>query len=92
MAISEYQGPANHVGVLKHLVGEVIKAAFVDQTGRVWVVVQSGHAIVFGGFDRLANAFDIVDPAKTSEEIEKRKKELQAHIQDLRWLAPGVDV
>lgn len=92
MALAEYQGLANNTGILRFMVGENIKAALVDSTGRIWLITPSGHALVFAGFDRLADAFVVMLPDQVREEVEKRKGELAARIQDLRHLAPGVDL
>lgn len=92
MPLSEYQGLANNTGILRFFVGETVKAAFVDAVGRIWEVVPSGHAIVFGGFERLGDAFAVIDPNTVAQEIAKRKTEIQARIQDLKYLVPGIDV
>ena len=93
MPLAEYQGPdANHVEILRYLVGEKIKAIFIDGQGHVWVIVPSGHALRFAGFDSSAPAFMIVPPAAAQQEIDKRRLELQAKILELRHLAPGIEL
>jgi len=93
MALSNYQGPgANHTAVLRHLRGETIKACFIDSQGHVWIVTPSGHAIVFAGFDSNAPAFTIEPPERVSQESGKRRVELQTRIQEIKDLAPGIDL
>ena len=90
MPISEYNGPANHVTILRHLVGERVHAAFIDDTGRVWLIVPSGHAVVFAGFDTSSPAYFVAQPADVTAATARRREQLQAKIQELKDLAPGV--
>lgn len=90
MAISDYKGPANHVTILKHLVGEVVRASFIDDQGHVWILVATGHAVVFAGFDSNAPAYWVAQPAEVEAATSRRREQLQAKIQELKDLAPGV--
>lgn len=93
MSLAEYQGPKqNHTGIFKHLIGETIEKAFVDAQGTVWLVTRSGHSLRFNGFNFTAPAFEVVDPTYTNQAIEIRQNELRGRIQEIRHLAPGVDL
>lgn len=93
MAIANYQGPRiNNTAILEHLVGEQIYKAFVDNQGHLYLVVQSGYALKLCGFDSLAPAWEVLDPAACNLEVERRRGELQSRIADIRRLAPGVDL
>lgn len=92
MALADYTGPANNTDILKFFVGEAIKAALVGNDGRIWLIVPSGHALIIGAFNRVAAAFEVADPKRVQEEVDARKKDLQEHIQNLRDVAPGIDL
>ena len=93
MPIAEYKGPANHTGIFKHLIGETIKASFVDYQGHVWLITPSDYALVFAGFDGGSQqAFWIEAPDQVRAAVEKRRGDLQAKIQELRHLVPGIDL
>jgi len=93
MPIVNYKGPPGYVGVLQHLVGEKIEKAFVDGSGALWLVVGSGHAFVIAAYNGNAEApFWTVSPPDVERQIVERRRELQKKIQELKNLAPGVDV
>ena len=92
MPLAEYQGPPNHTGMLRYLVGETIKACLIDAQGHVWIIMPSGFAIVFAGFDPMAPAFTVEPPLRVQQEVDRRRAELQIRIQDLKYLAPGIDL
>ena len=93
MPIAEYKGPPiNHTAVLKHLIGETIKAAFVDGSGQVWLTFASGHSMRFGGFSNTSPAFEVIDPILSKQEREKFENVIRQKIQELRDLAPGLTV
>jgi hypothetical protein len=92
MALSSYQGPPTHTSLFRSLVGEKIKACFIDSQGHVWMMVESGHAIVWAGFDTMAPAFRIEAPDQVHQEMSRRRADLQTRIQDIKDLAPGVDL
>jgi hypothetical protein len=92
MPIASYQGPPNHTAVLRTLVGETIKAVFLDSAGHVWMIVNSGHAVVWSGFDPVAPAFRVEQPDTVVHETGLRRQDLQVRIQELKDLAPGVDL
>jgi len=93
MSLAEYKGPPqNHIAVLPYLQRETIKACFIDADGHLWLIVNSGHAFVCAGFDFNAPAFRVVDPVETQAAMDKRRSEIQPRIQELKNLAPGVDL
>jgi len=92
MALSNYQGPPNHTEILKHLKGETIKACFIDEAGHVWIIAPSGHAVMFAGFDTFAPAFTVVAPEAVQQAVDRRRTDLQKRIQDVKNLAPGIDL
>jgi hypothetical protein len=93
MPLADSKGPtANHAYAFGHLIGEKISAAFVDARGHIWLVVPSGHAVRFGGFDPGAPVFEIIEPGGVKEAIERRQAELRAKMQELRSLVPGIDL
>lgn len=93
MPIVNYKGPAGYIGVLQHLVGERIDKAFIDATGALWLVVPSGHALVIAAYNPHAEApFWIASPQEVEARVTERRQELQKKIQELKNLAPGVDV
>lgn len=92
MALSNYQGPPNHTEILRHLKGETIKACFVDEAGHIWLVMPSGYAVMFAGFDYQAPAFAVAAPDSVQQAIDRRRVDLQKRIQDVKNLAPGIDL
>jgi hypothetical protein len=90
MPIANYQGPANSTDILPHLLGEKIAACFVDNAGHIWLVVESGHAVVFGGFDAAANAFWTAPPQMVQQVKDERKASIEERIQKYKNLAPGL--
>lgn len=93
MPIVNYKGPPGFIGVLQHLVGERIERAFVDSSGALWLVVGSGHAFVVAAYDANATSpFWVAAPQEVEAKVAERRGELQRRIQELKNLAPGVDV
>jgi hypothetical protein len=91
--IVNYKGPPGFVGVLQHLIGERIDKAFVDAQGALWLVVPSGHALVIAAFHANAIApFWTAEPHEVEAQVGDRRRELQKKIQELKNLAPGIDV
>jgi len=95
MALASYSGPdRNAIAIFEAVIGETFKAAFVDANGRVWLVVASGHALTFNGLDRgpMIPAWSIEPPHIVQNAIETRRAELRKEIDNIRRLAPGVEV
>jgi len=93
MPIVNYKGPPGYIGLLQHVIGEKIEKAFVDAQGALWFVVGSGHALVIAAYHANAEApFWTASPADVERQIGERRRELQKKIQELKNLAPGVDV
>jgi hypothetical protein len=93
LPIVNYKGPPGYVGVLQHLVGERVEKAFVDAAGALWLVVPSGHAFVIAAYNANAEApFWTVAPPEVEAQVGERRRALQGKIQELKNLAPGIDV
>lgn len=85
--LSDYKGPSNSTAVFQHLVGEKITAAFRDGDGKVWIVGESGHALVFGGIS--GPAYWTVGPDDVEHVISRRRRDIEQKLSELRDL-PGV--
>lgn len=92
MAIADYKGPANHLSLIPYLIGETVKASFVDSDGRLWIIMQSGWALTAAAFSTSAPAFAPEPPDQVTKAVEKRKAEVQSKISELRLLVPGIDI
>lgn len=93
MPLASYAGPPmNHTAVMGALVGETIKAAFVDKEGRVWLVTPSGHAFTCSGFNSAAPAWSCEPPHVVQHAVETRRQELRDEINKIRELAPGIEI
>jgi len=84
MALQDYKGPSNNAEVFRHLVGERIAACFRDDEGLVWLVVESGTAIVLN-----ASAFWKESRERVDDVVLKRRRDIERKLQELRDL-PGV--
>jgi hypothetical protein len=93
MTLAAYAGAAqNDTHIMEAVVGETIKAAFVDAKGRIWLISPSGHAVTFAGFDRTAPSWSIEPPHVVQHAVETRRQEIRHEIDQLRRLVPGIEV
>ena len=78
--LTEYKGPANNPDLFQHLVGEKITAAFQTRS-QVYLVLESGEAIVFGHASYWREDKEHVDRV-----VSERGTQIRSHIAELRGL------
>ena len=87
--LTEYKGSANNREVFQYLVGETIKAAFMGEDGKIYIVVGSGPALVFGGPGGGPSYW--VDQAESVKRvIDERRAQIERRVAELRDLG-GVE-
>jgi len=90
MALSSEISAANTPGLLADLVGERVKAAFVDD-GKLYIVVEGGDALVLADQDGVrAPAYWHVRAYDVRRVVAARRRLINAKIEELRAMA-GVD-
>jgi hypothetical protein len=72
MAIKD-QKCSNHPDTMKAMAGETVVGVIADYDGNWWLVVESGHALVFG---TGKGSFWIESPNAVQQLIARRKKDL----------------
>jgi hypothetical protein len=92
--LAGYKGPSNHHGILPHLVGERIIAAFQAKDPRemasginMYLVLRSGAAFVLG----QSPSFWKVDAETVARVVNARKDEIGRYLDELRQM-PGVNL
>lgn len=89
--LTNYKGPSNSSEVFQHLVGEKIVGAFQDSAGQVFIVVESGMSLVLSAIGSGSPAYWVKNEADTKEIVQKRRKEIEQKLAELRDMA-GVDL
>lgn len=85
--LTDYKGPSNSSEIFQYLVGEKITAAFkIDN--KIYLVLESGQAIVFGGRDSSPSYWKEAE-MELSRTVKERAREIKRKIAELRDL-PGV--
>ncbi len=86
MAIKDHN-TANSPDTIRAMLGETITGVIQDDDASWWLVVQSGHALVFGGSPGgCRGAFWVKSPDDVKRLIARRRKDisaLQAEMQNL---------
>jgi len=88
--LTEYKGPANSSEIFAYLIGETIKASFINDEGHIVCVLSSGSAIVFGcGPNRSSGkpAFWSISNDEVRKFIESRKQEIVQKVAELGELS-----
>lgn len=92
--LTDCKAPSNHRSIFPYLIGERVAACF-EADGKIWIVTESGPAIVFT--TRAGRAGERTTTpcfwVESSEEVErmtgKRRAEIEAQLAEMRDL-PGV--
>jgi hypothetical protein len=79
VSLVKYIGPANSVEIFQHLVGEKITACFMED-GQIWLVLESGCALVVGPGGGPENGSFLVYWKERKDETSKVVSERLAHI------------
>lgn len=89
MTLSGYRGPANSPDIFPYLVGEHIVGAFRDVDGghgQIVLILESGHSLVVND----NGAYWQEDERDTRGRVQKRRRELESRLLELRLLSAGV--
>lgn len=76
--LKDYKGAANSPEILKHLVGETIRGAFVADDGHVFLVMSGGDALVFAD-----GAYWKESQKDVASVIDKRKAHIERQLAEL---------
>ena len=94
--LSDFKGPANEPRLFRHVVGDTVKAAFVDDEGRVWLVLGGpdsrgrrgfGPAIVFAGGvcgPEGGPSWWVVDEDEVARVVAERRARVERTVAELR--------
>jgi len=77
--LKDYKGPANSSELLKYLVGDTVKGAFINSEGNICLVFSSGEGVVFS---HAAYWKELESDVKT--EVRKRKEQIDSLIGQLK--------
>lgn len=92
MSLADHKGSPNHPEIFKHLIGDVIRAAFLDKDGRVWLLMTCGHAIVFSGPNAVSPVYWHELPDGVKRAIDERTEDVKRKMLDLKNQVAGLDV
>jgi hypothetical protein len=92
MSLADYKGPPNTPDIFHHLIGDVIKAAFLDKEGRMWLIMTCGHAVVLSGTSGGPPAYWHEGPDGVQRIVGEKTTELKAKLAEIKRSTPGIDV
>lgn len=91
--VANCTAPANDPRILEHLVGEKIVACFeaapagLRQRRYLYLVVESGHAVVLHNVDDTPLAFWVERPEGVKKVVDERKEAICEQLRRLRQMA-----
>ena len=92
MSLADHKGSPSHPEMFKHLIGDTVKACFLDSDGRTWVLMTCGHAVVFAGPNGGTPTYWHELPESVARTVQERMASLKKKIAEVKDLAPGLDL
>lgn len=78
--LKDYKGPSNSPEILKYLVGDTVKGAFVNSEGHICLVFSSSDGLVFS----KTGAYWKESECEVKKEVEKRREQINSLIDQLK--------
>lgn len=92
MSLAEFKGSPNTPEIFKAMIGDTVKACFLDVEGRVWILMTCGHAVVFAKENGGTPAYWRELPDSVAKVVMERTAMVKKKIDEAKALAAGIDV
>lgn len=92
MSLAEFKGSPNDPTIFKTLIGDTIKACFLDGEGRVVLLMTCGHAFVLSAADGKTPVFWHEQPEAALKIVAERREVVKKYLEAAKAIAPGIDL